>query len=138
MSDARAEVAAALWRFLDAFEHLAWDPFRACFADDACVFFPSAATPERFVGRAAFEPRFAQVFESERRAAPSGPPYLRLAPEALDIQLPAPGTAIAAFVLRSPERLARRTIVFRRDAGAWRIVHLHGSNVPWPDAAAPS
>jgi len=137
VSDARAEVAAALWRFLDAFEQLAWDAFRACFADDACVFFPSAATPERFTGRAAVEARFAEVFDAERRAAPSGPPYLELVPEALDIQLPAAGVAIASFVLRNRDRLARRTIVFRRDAGTWRIVHLHGSNVPWLDAPAP-
>jgi hypothetical protein len=44
------------------------------------------------------------------------------------------GAAIASFVLRNRERVARRTIVFRDDHGTWRIVHLHGSNVPWPDA----
>jgi ketosteroid isomerase-like protein len=97
------------------------------------VFFPSARTPERFCGRAAVEERFRQVFEQERRGAASGPPYLELRPEGLEIQV-LEGAAIASFVLRNRERVARRTIVFRDDHGTWRIVHLHGSNVPWPDA----
>ena len=130
-----AEVAAALRGFLDAFENLAWEPFRASFADDACVFFPSARTPERFCGRDAVEARFREVFDGERRAATSGPPYLHLQPEELQIQLVGDAAAIATFHLRNQQRTARRSVVFRRDGAAWRIVHLHASNVPWPDEA---
>ena len=43
--------------------------------------------------------------------------------------------AIVTFELRSAERRARRTFIFRRDNGAWRVAHLHASNVPWPDDA---
>jgi len=41
--------------------------------------------------------------------------------------------AIVTFHLRNDERVGRRTIVFRKTDGAWRIAHLHASNVPWPD-----
>jgi len=134
VADPEVGVRAALSGFLTAFENLAWESFRASFAEDACVFFPSARTPERFCGRRAIEARFAQVFDQERRAAASGPPYLQLHPEELAIQLVGTTGAIASFLLRNQERVARRTIVFRNDQGRWRIVHLHGSNVPWPDA----
>jgi ketosteroid isomerase-like protein len=129
-----AEVTAALRAFLDAFENLEWDAFRSSFAGDACVFFPSARTPGRFCGTQAIEARFRQVFDEERRAAP-GPPYLRLRPEELVVQALGEDVAVVTFHLRNGQRLARRTIVFRRDGSAWRIVHLHGSNVPWPDEA---
>jgi ketosteroid isomerase-like protein len=67
-----AGVEAALRRFLAAFEDLDWEAFRASFADDACVFFPSAATPHRFCGRDLVEARFRRVFDSIRREATSG------------------------------------------------------------------
>jgi len=38
--------------------------------------------------------------------------------------------AVTSFHLRNDERTARRTIVFKRVDGAWRIAHLHASNVP--------
>jgi len=131
-SDA-AEVGAALLAFLGAFENLEWDTFRASFLDDACVFFPSARTPERFCGKDAVQERFRRVFDEERRGAASGPPYLRLRPEALDIRAIDANAAIVTFHLRNDERVGRRTIVFRKTDGAWRIAHLHASNVPWPD-----
>ena len=37
--------------------------------------------------------------------------------------------AVATFQLRNEQRLARRTILFKRTAGGWRIAHLHASNV---------
>lgn len=131
-----AEVAAALDRFLRAFERLDWDTFRQSFADDATVFYPSAATPERHEGRAAFEARFQREFADIRAGAPGGPPYMELRPLDLGIRVLAPGVASVTFELRNDRRHARRTIVFRRDGAAWRIAHLHASNVPWPDQPA--
>jgi ketosteroid isomerase-like protein len=130
-----AGVEAALRRFLTAFENLDWEKFRASFADEACVFFPSAATPERFCGRDAFEARFRRVFDGIRGEATSGPPYHSLRPEGLRIEALGEAASLASFTLSSEQRGARRrTVVLRRIAGSWRIVHLHASNVPWPDA----
>lgn len=123
-------VRAALTRFLVAFENLDWEAFRTSFDDRATVFFPTPEPSERFEGRAAYETRFRQVFDQVRRAASGGPPFQHLNPEDLRIEELGPGAALVTFHLRNTERLARRTIVFRRTHGVWHIVHLHASNVP--------
>jgi ketosteroid isomerase-like protein len=129
-ADVRAEVEQALGVFLHAFENLAWEPFRASFADDACVFFP-AGRKDRACGREAVEATFREVFAAERRGSSRvEPPYLDLRPEDLVVQVLGGEAAIATFHLRNDERLARRTIAFERRAGRWLIVHLHASNVP--------
>jgi ketosteroid isomerase-like protein len=127
-------VANALNEFLTAFQNLDWDRFRAFFSDDACVFFPSAVTPDEFCGREAVEKRFQQEFESIRKDAPGGPPFMHLTPDSLRIEVLGPNAALVMFGLHNAERTGRRTFVFRKEHGAWRIVHLHASNVPWPDA----
>ena len=110
-TDAAAEVRAALTRFLTAFENLDWPTFRA-----------------------AVEARFHEVFEAIRAGHPGGPPFHRLEPQELRIDALGPDAAIATFHLRSAERTARRTIVFRRTGTGWAIAHLHASNV----AASPA
>jgi ketosteroid isomerase-like protein len=122
-------VRAALTRFLAAFENLDWDVFRASFDDDATVFFPTPEPPQRFEGRTAVEAHFQRVFSSIRASAPSGPPFQRLVPEDLRIEQIGADAAVATFHLRNEQRLARRTIVFKRTARGWRIAHLHASNV---------
>lgn len=126
-------VAVTLHEFLTDFENLDWDRFRAHFSDRACVFFPSASTPEEFCGREAVERRFHQEFDSIRRDAKSGPPFMRLNPDSLRIEMLGDSSAVATFELHNALRVARRSIVFRNAGGAWRILHLHASNVPWPD-----
>jgi len=128
-TDDGADVRQALARFLTAFENLDWPAFRAAFADDASVFFPVPEPPDRFDGHAAVEARFHEVFAAIREGNPSGPPFHRLVPEGLRIDRLGPDAAIATFHLRNAERVARRTIVFRRTAAGWRIAHLHASNV---------
>jgi ketosteroid isomerase-like protein len=125
-----AAVRTALTRFLTAFENLDWDAFRASFADDASVFFPVPEPPARADGRGAVEARFRVVFDGIRAGHPGGPPFHRLTPEDLRIDLIGAAAAIVTFHLRTAERLARRTIVFRRTAGGWKIAHLHASTVP--------
>jgi ketosteroid isomerase-like protein len=126
-------VADALHSFLTAFENLDWETFRSSFADDACVFFPSATTPDVFCGRSAVEARFRIEFASIREAASSGPPYMQLHPDSLKIQVLDRGTALVTFELHNIIRIARRSLVFAKRQRAWRIIHLHASNVPWPD-----
>lgn len=123
-------VAAAAGRFLTAFENLDWEPFRASFAEDATAFFPTPEPPGRFVGRAAIEAQFTKVFAAIRASAPGGPPYQRLAPDDLRIDRLGQDVALVSFLLHNPQRIARRTLIFQRRDGAWRIVHLHASNVP--------
>ena len=123
------EVRATLTRFLTAFENLDWATFRAAFADDASVFFPVPEPPARFDGRAAVEARFHEVFAAIRAGNPGGPPFHRLVPEELRVDLLGSDAAIATFHLRNGERTARRTIVLRRTTAGWRIAHLHASNV---------
>ena len=128
-----AEVSAALHGFLTAFENLDWEPFRASFTDDACVFHPSADAPERDCGRAAVEARFKKVFDAERREATAGPPYMHLLPEDLQITMFGDDLSLATFHLRNPKRFGRRSVLFRREGGAWKIVHLHASNISSDD-----
>jgi uncharacterized protein (TIGR02246 family) len=118
-------------RFLKAFEDLDMPRFIACFTEDATVFFPTPEPPERFEGRRAIESHFQKVFEAIRKSSgASGPPFHRLVPEDLLIQILDPHAAIVSFHLRNSERIARRTLVLAKVAGRWRIAHLHASNVP--------
>jgi quinol monooxygenase YgiN/ketosteroid isomerase-like protein len=127
---AEADARAALALFLAAFENLEWDRFRQCFDDAATVFFPAPTAADRSSGRVAFEARFTEVFTEIRRAAPAGPPFQRLTPEDLHVEMLGAEAAVATFHLRNAQRLARRTVVLRKRAAGWRIVHLHATNVP--------
>ena len=131
-ADPAAEVHAAVDRFLAAFENLDFPAFRACFEDDASVFFPAPEPPARADGRAAIEARFHEVFDSIRAGAKGGPPYHRLQPEDLRIEALSPDVALVTFHLRNAQRIARRTLLFRRRADGWRIAHLHASNAAPP------
>ena len=124
--NAAAEVEQALATFLDAFNNLAWEPFCRCFADDATVFFPGTPFPaERASGRAAVEAAFAPYF-AELRATGDGPPYQRIAPRDLAIQVRG-DTAVATFHLARETGVGRRTFVLHRTPAGWQIVHLHAS-----------
>ena len=130
-------VQAAVTAFLRAFEDLDWPRFRAAFSDDVTAFFPAPAPPQRFVGRAEVEAQFQHVFAAIRAAAPSGPPYQRLQPVGLQIRMLGDATALVTFELRNEERVGRRTLVMRREAGLWHILHLHASNMPRPTTGPP-
>lgn len=125
-------VHVALKHFLTAFENLDWETFRMSFDDRATVFFPLPEPPERFEGRAAYEARFRLVFNQIRKSASNGPPFHRLNPENLQIEGLGSQAALVTFHLRNSERIARRTIVFQKVDGVWRIWHLHASNVSQP------
>jgi ketosteroid isomerase-like protein len=128
MSGQSDEARAALLAFLFAFENLDWDAFRVWFASDVSVFFPSPEPCDRFDGREAVEAQFAKVFEGIRKGARTGPPYHRLEPVNLLVEDLDAGLALATFELVNPERMARRTVVFKKTSEGWRIAHLHASN----------
>jgi ketosteroid isomerase-like protein len=124
----RQEIEQATTRFLISFENLDMPAFIDCFADDATAFFPAPEPPERVVGKTAIRTRFQLVFDAIRKGASSGPPYHRLEPQDLQVQLLGADAAVVTFHLRNSERIARRTLVFKKVHGAWLIAHLHASN----------
>ena len=67
-------------------------------------------------------------FARERKAGTSGPPYMKLEPRDVMIQLHGE-VAVVTFHLLVRHRLSRRTLVLLRRDAAWKIIHLHASNV---------
>jgi hypothetical protein len=128
-SGEKAAVGRALAGFLTAFENLNWERFRAAFDEHATVFFPTPNGPGLAEGRADYEARFRQVFEETRRAAPSGPPFQRLEPQHLRVQVLSQQVALVTFQLQNDKRIGRRTILFCKAGKEWRILHLHASNM---------
>lgn len=125
-SDAEAAVRA----FLTAFENLEWDAFASYFAEDATAFFPTPEPPRRFDGKAAIEGQFRRVFHAIRQdSRADGPPFHKLEPVDLRIETPGNNVAVATFLLVNEQRIARRTLILRRSAEGWRIIHLHASTV---------
>jgi ketosteroid isomerase-like protein len=122
----KASVGAATERFLRAFENLDWEAFRLVWASEPTVFFPFDDTAERVTGKAAMEARWQRFFR-ERLSAGGSPPYLRLTPRELLVKQYG-DAAIVTFHLRMEGRpLGRRTLVFVKENGEWKIAHLHAS-----------
>lgn len=118
--------------FLRAFENLDMASFIECFAEDATVFFPMPERPMRYDGRGAIRERFQEVFNAIKGDSTAGPPYHRLDPEQLHVQVFDEDTAVISFHLTSDSRVARRTLVLHREGGRWLIAHLHASNIATP------
>ena len=114
----------AVTAFLDAFDAVDTDRFNAYFADDATMFFPNGPVPQtRVEGKAAIAAAFAPLFS---RARERGVTSLGLRP--LDVQVQNLGDfAVASFHLRGNGNIGRRSLVLRREAAGWRIVHFHAS-----------
>lgn len=136
-----AAVARAVERFLDAFNRLDWDAFRASFADDATTFMPMAAMPERRNGREDVEAAFGAFFDAVRRqwaeSGREGPPRLSITPRDLRIRMMG-DAAIVTFHLGDPDggSTGRRTLVLEKRNERWLIVHLHASSLERATVAA--
>lgn len=127
VENAEAEVRKTLADFIQAFDNLDWDRFRASFADDATVFYPREF-PHRADGRQEFEQTFQKVFERIRAGRTQGP-YMNIQPKDLKLQI-AGNIAIATFHLDDrPGFLNRRTLVLQKQSSGWKIIHLHASEV---------
>lgn len=129
-----AEIRATVTAFLRAFERGDIETMEAAFAEDA-VTFPRVVMSS--LGRPGIDPadyRRVRGIDPQMRvlidafkAGDKPPPYLRLEPRDLLIQLFG-DAAVVTFHLEG-RRLARRTFVLAKTAGQWKIVHLHASNV---------
>ena len=127
-----ADAHRAAVGFLAAFDSLQWEPFRAYLADDVTMFFPFPQLPARADGRAAVESVFGQFMSAQRDArGKAGRPMVQgLAPRDLHVQMLGSEAAVATFHLGQEATPARRSIVFRRSAGRWQVVHWHASSAP--------
>jgi ketosteroid isomerase-like protein len=127
-----AGVQQAFERFIVAFNNLDWDTFHSALSDDVTVFnpdIPEAPTVARIDGRASVEASFRAVFDASRKGS-AGPPYLHISPRRVNIQMLGPSAAVVTFEFdRDGGSIGRRTIVFAEDATAWKIVHIHASNI---------
>lgn len=120
-----ATAEAAVEAFVSAFNALDRTRFDPLFADDVTLFFPASPFPLRRVeGREATLEWFGRFFDSlrERGASPN------IAPQDLHVQ-DYGDIAVATFHLGGGESVGRRTVVLRRQAGRWAIVHLHASSI---------
>jgi ketosteroid isomerase-like protein len=119
------DVCAFFATFMSALNRRDWDAFRATFADDITVIFAAPGPPERQDGRAAVEAVFQNIFpKSGDSPAPLPPP---LKPDSVLVQ-DFGDVAVVSFVLRRPDQLGRRTLVFHRTEAGWKVVHIHGSS----------
>ena len=120
------DVTTASENFLTAFDNMDWDPFIATWSTSSTVFFPASEVPGLVVGRADVERHFKDLFDEIRTSMP-GPPYLNLQPEQLTVQQFS-DSAVVTFMLGKGARPARRTLVFVKEGGKWKLAHLHASN----------
>jgi uncharacterized protein (TIGR02246 family) len=131
LSEEQNGITRVVERFLQAFEKLDMANFIRCFADDATVFFPPPEPAGRFTGKEAIKTHFVRVFAAIRQTSTrSSPPFHRLIPEDLKVQLLGDSSAVVTFQLSNADRIARRTFVLQKLGNSWFIVHLHASNVP--------
>ncbi len=124
----QATLVAAAEHFLRVFDNLEFEPFEAAWSSSRSVFFPFRDTPERAEGAAVGE-RFRQFFADVRSTRP-GPPYLHLEPRELRVEVIGDGGLVTFMLGRAPGEVSRRTAFFVRERGAWKLRHLHASNMP--------
>lgn len=133
--DDAAAAEAALRAFLRSFADCDLAAMEAAFAPDATHFDALTAGPNQPVPSLTSMKRgnampagMRRVAESMKKERP-GPPYHR--PDIInDLLVQLVGdVAICSFHFDRPDRIGRRTIVLVRRKGAWRILHLHASNL---------
>jgi ketosteroid isomerase-like protein len=117
---------AAAASFLDAFRSMDEARFDKFFAPEVSMFFPDDRFPQvRVDGRDAVLAAFHSFF---KRVKENGSNSLSVEP--LDQSVRRYGdVAIVTFRLDSDDKIGRRSIVFRKIAGDWRIAHFHASAI---------
>jgi ketosteroid isomerase-like protein len=126
----QAEIRTALASFLLAFNNLDWPAFRGCFAADATMFHPAVPNVKRIDTPEEFEKAWLGVFARIKKSSGrNAPPYMNLQPLDLRIQMLSQEIALVTLHLVDGPTVSRRTIIFKRYADGWKIVHIHASNI---------
>lgn len=120
-----AALVQAAEHFLRVFDNLDWEAFNATWATSPSVFFPFRDTPERVEGQDVAV-RFRRFFDEVKATRP-GPPYLRLQPQAFRVEVRGEAGLVTFTLGRPPGDVGRRTLLFVREAGLWKLAHLHAS-----------
>lgn len=98
------------------------------FDPEATMYFPFDDTPDLVAGRAAILERFDRLFAAWQRRGVATP-YVGFAPKQLQTHGAGPGHALATFTVGIEGAPGRRSVLLRRSAAGWRILHLHASNL---------
>ena len=126
-------VQATLQAFLDALDR-GEDALEGWFTPDATMYFPFRNSQALVHGREAIVARFARM-NAQLRQTQAAPPYIGFGMRDFQVEWLAPGLALATALFTFADQWGRRTLVLRMDAaGAWRIHHLHASNLQAPQA----
>ena len=99
------------------------DRINACFTDDVTAFVPTVKA-DRVSGKVAVAEIFRAYVDATKKIAPR----TNIIPEDTLVEVSG-DIAMVTFNVRNPASVARRTFVFRREGGAWRISHFHASNL---------
>ena len=130
-----AEVRRVLTDFLQAFENGNLAVMEASFAADS-VTFPRAIMSAEMTGPIntdeylrvnGLDPQMRMLIAGWESSSASAP-YLDLDPLDFEIKMFS-DAALATFHLRNDSTLSRRTFVLAIRNDAWKIMHLHASNV---------
>ena len=132
---AEDEVLEALESFIAAFENGDIEAMESSFANNAVTFPRSIMAHEydqdidvsKYRRVRGIDPQMRELIDSLKRSGRERP-YLDIEPVDLEIQIIG-DAAVATFHLVGGARLGRRTFVLALIDGAWKIVHLHASNV---------
>jgi ketosteroid isomerase-like protein len=128
-----ASVEEALSEFATAFDNLDWPAFRACFSTTATIFHPAAPNTKLIDSPDQFEKAWLGVFERIKKGSGrSSPPYMSLHPLDLRVEKLSEDVVLVTFHLVDGSMIGRRTLVFKREAEGWKIVHIHASNIAAP------
>lgn len=133
-SKGQREVEQTLSKFITALNNLDMNALRDLFAEDATGFGRNADRARRASGRAGVTAGFQQLADDAQRLKWTGPPYQHVEPKDLQIQM-LKDAAVVTFHLENEgsRKLGRRTLVLAKRGGAWKIIHLHASEIDLPN-----
>ena len=130
-SSPEQEVRSAISTFVKALRNLDWPTFLDCWAANPVMF---GADGLRIDTRAEFESVWRRGFDRMRADAAArgvtSPPYVPLLPRDVRVDFVGPGVAVVTWH-HGPEEagIRRRMFVLSKSTGAWKITHLHASDV---------
>jgi ketosteroid isomerase-like protein len=116
---------AFLDRFIAAFNRRDWPAFKATLDPAVTVIFDRPGPPLRQDGHEAVEAVFKRIFPDS--PVVGGAPPSQIRPQQLRVQ-DYGDVVIVSFHLPDSTTVGRRTLVMRRTAGSWKVVHIHGSS----------